>query len=84
MKKDKFSRYFFINLGKLKLQMNMQIFWHVQRPMPKRLTGDFSDKILIHKHSDDLHEIDNRIKKKRERLPKIPVAYALFTIFKEL
>ena len=37
MEKGKFARHVFINLGTLKLQMNAQISWQVEGPMPKNM-----------------------------------------------
>ena len=65
-KKEKLARCVYINLSKLKLQMNEHV--------PKRLTRFFSRKFKftnIVKHSDDLHEIGKRSNKKLKRLPKI-------------
>ena len=41
MKKGKFVQHLFISLGKLELEMNLQIFLHAQGPMPKISTRNF-------------------------------------------
>ena len=41
MKKGKFAQHVVITLGKLKLQMNLQIFLHARGSMPKKSTRDF-------------------------------------------
>ena len=72
--KEKLARCVYMNLGKLKLQMNKQIFCHVQGSILKRWTRVFSRNFKftnIVKHSDDLHEIDKRSNMKLKRLPKI-------------
>ena len=37
MKKGKFAQHVLITLGKLKLQMNLQISLHAQEPVPKNI-----------------------------------------------
>ena len=41
MKKGKFAQHVFITLGKLKLQMNLQISLHAQGPIPKEIDQRF-------------------------------------------
>ena len=36
VQKGKFAQHVFITLGKLKLQINLQISFHAQGPMPKK------------------------------------------------
>ena len=47
MKKEKFAQHVFITLGKLKLQMNLQISLHAQGPMPKTVDQKFSLEHLL-------------------------------------
>ena len=51
MKTGNFAQHVFITLGKLKLQMNLQIFLHAQGPMPKKNRPEISTGCPQKKHT---------------------------------
>ena len=81
MKKGKFSQHVFITSGKLKLQINLQIFVACTGTYAKNIgqrifsrTSKFRVVVTISQ------EIDKKSNRKPKRLPMIQVTYALLTI----
>ena len=72
VQKGKFAQHVFITLGKLKLQIDLQISFHAHGSMPKRI----NQRSFL----GQLHEIDKKTNTKPKRLPVILVTFALLTI----
>ena len=80
MQKGKFAQHIFITLGKLKLQINLQISFHAQGPMPKKSSRDLFLGHLNSETQSQSSKIDKKSNRKPKRLPVILVTYALLTI----